>query len=83
VGGVNFADGNCAGTDTEAFFPIETDREGTRVAKSICKGCPVASECLELAMGAESGTQRHGIYGGLTPRQRADLARRRAKESAA
>lgn len=78
-----FETANCYGTDTEAFFPPDNDRPSVRVAQAVCKGCPVQSECLELAMANESGAQRHGVFGGLSPRQRADLARRRAKEAAA
>src|SRR5690606_245316 len=44
-------------------------------AAAICRGCPVRSECLEHALEAP---EHHGIWGGLTPRQRTMLRRRRA-----
>lgn len=80
---MNFKNANCAGSDTETFFPDDSDRLGIKAAKSVCVGCPVIDDCLELAMERESGALRHGVFGGLSPRQRADLARKRAKEAAA
>ena len=76
---------HCAEVDTEVFFPPETDRQSTAYAKSICAGCPWADGCLEfvLAVEASGHQQRHGVYAGMSPRQRADLARARAKETPA
>ena len=42
-------------------------------AKKICFSCPVRDTCLKTAMEDESylgGTERHGIRGGLTARER-------------
>lgn len=80
-----FEDANCAGKDTETFFPSEHDQAGMKAARAICSGCPLGLECLEFALDAElkGKQQRHGIYGGLSPRQRGDIARARAKEAAA
>jgi hypothetical protein len=36
-----------------------------------CMGCPVRGECLVYALASE---QRHGIWGGLAPHERAALA---------
>lgn len=76
---------HCANEDLEIFFPLDTDRRGVALAKSVCAGCPWATDCLEDAMRVETSgkAQRYGIYGGLTPRQRADLSRKRDKETAA
>jgi hypothetical protein len=73
-----FENANCITENPELHFPLETDTAGIRKAKAICKGCPCLSDCLREAMEAETGgTQyRFGIYAGLTPRERADLARR-------
>ena len=41
----------------------------------VCQGCPVRRECLEDALAAEGRDQtRWGIFGGLTPQQRRQLA---------
>lgn len=45
-----------------------------------CEGCPLAirASCLAIAMTAEGKgglDRRHGVFGGLTPRQRARLAK--------
>jgi WhiB family redox-sensing transcriptional regulator len=62
----------CAQTDPEAFFPIIG---GTaRPAKQVCAACPVRQECLEWAL--EVG-DAHGIYGGLTAKERRKYAQER------
>lgn len=42
------------------------------LAKSICKRCIVAHECLEFAVRNE---EKHGIWGGFTSRERNKLTR--------
>ena len=76
---------NCVGYDVETFFPLDTDRRGVAAAKAICADCPVTDACLNFALEMETSgrQQRHGVYGGLSPRQRADLQRKRDKEAAA
>jgi WhiB family redox-sensing transcriptional regulator len=73
-----FADANCVGLDSEIWYPLETDLPGIRKAKAICAECPAMRDCLNVAMEAETGASqyRFGLFGGLTPRERADLARR-------
>jgi hypothetical protein len=73
-----FADANCVGLDSEIWYPLETDLPGIRKAKAICNGCPAMRDCLNVAMEAETAGRQHrfGIYAGMTPRERADLARR-------
>jgi len=70
-------DRNCATGDPEAFFPSAVDVRGVAAAKRICAGCPALDVCLEWAMHHERGTghsSRTGVYGGLSARQRANLA---------
>ena len=68
----------CATIDPELFFA----EEGTlalRAAKRICSNCELADTCLRIALTAEAGVgakYRFGMYGGLTGRERARLARR-------
>lgn len=49
-----------------------------RQAIRVCRGCPVQADCLRAQMRYEaSGPGRHardGIFGGLTPEDRARLA---------
>lgn len=73
-----FADANCLATDPELHYPLETDLPGIRKAKAICAGCPAMRDCLNVAMEAETAGRQHrfGLFGGLTPRERADLARK-------
>ena len=47
------------------FFPGQG--ESITEAKAICAGCPVREECLDYALRT---TQRFGIWGGVTERQR-------------
>ena len=41
-------------------------------ARAICNQCPVRDRCLDDAMAVERG-DRHGMFGGLTERERASL----------
>lgn len=75
-------DAVCTAADPAVFFP---DRgEWPDAAANICKLCPVRGDCLEYAMTSEAAGDavRVGVWGGLSPRQRADLARERAREAA-
>ena len=75
-------DRKCADLDPEEFFPIKADVSGVNAAKRVCVGCPALDVCLEWAMSIEAGTghtSRFGVYGGMTGRQRAELAARRAE----
>jgi len=78
-----YDDRACNGVDVEVFFPLDTDRRGVALAKAVCADCPWTTGCLEAAMEIETSgrAQRYGVYAGLTPRQRADLQRRRDKEA--
>ena len=52
--------------------------DGLEAAAALCAGCPIAEQCLAVAMHAERGIgtySRYGVFGGLTPDQRAQLAR--------
>jgi WhiB family transcriptional regulator, redox-sensing transcriptional regulator len=60
----------CAQTDPEAFFPEKGG--STREAKKVCRACEVRAQCLEYAL--ETG-ERHGIWGGLSGRERRRLLR--------
>jgi WhiB family transcriptional regulator, redox-sensing transcriptional regulator len=55
----------CAQTDPEAFFPEKGG--STREAKKVCLSCDVRGECLEYAL---ANDERHGIWGGLSERER-------------
>lgn len=74
------ADALCAQTDPEAFYPEHG--ESTTAAKTVCAACPVRAACLDYALRRH---ERHGIWGGLTARQRRTLhaQRRRTPEQEA
>lgn len=62
----------CRETDPDSFFP-EEDRErglGYTQAKKLCATCPVQKLCLEFAL---VNDERIGLWGGLTPGERAKL----------
>jgi hypothetical protein len=42
-------------------------------ARALCRGCPVAIECLELAIVREGPVRGHGISGGTAPWQRQQI----------
>jgi WhiB family redox-sensing transcriptional regulator len=68
----------CRGAQREAFYPPNTverreDRlEREAVAKRICSGCAVQTECLDLAL---RNHEMHGIWGGLNEEERRSLFR--------
>lgn len=77
-------DANCADIGPGIFF---TDKgQNVTDAKKVCARCSVITECLEFALDLEASDDthrsRHGVYGGLSPRERAALARTR-KDTAA
>lgn len=60
----------CAQANPETFFP---EKGGSaRDAKAVCMRCPVRAECLDDAL---TRREPYGIFGGLTPRERAKLLR--------
>jgi len=54
------------------FFPARG--ESTRDAKAVCAACPVREECLEFALRLKVA---HGVWGGMSERERRTLRRDR------
>lgn len=67
------ADANCRGLDPELFFPAQG--EATRHIKAVCRECDVQVECATFALNTG---QHHGIWGGLSEKERRQIRRRRA-----
>ncbi|MDA8269754.1 MAG: WhiB family transcriptional regulator [Actinomycetota bacterium] len=69
----------CAGAPVDLFFPDPTRPDAQRLeqARAICADCPVREACLAAGMAEE-----HGIWGGLTPRERRVLRRKQRGEAA-
>ena len=61
----------CRGTDLTVFFPGRG--ESAEPARQVCAGCPVRQPCLEFAL---RHGEVHGIWGGLTERDRRSLRTR-------
>ncbi len=57
--------GLCAQADPNLFFAVGALEH--KQAKRICGSCPVRSQCLSYAMDSPVD---HGIWGGLTERER-------------
>ncbi len=69
--------GLCTNADPEFWFPAdEEDPDLAAAALALCARCPVRPACLAHALAIG---ERHGIWGGLTPRQRRDLRTRQEK----
>ena len=70
-------DAACRGEHAASFFPpthferkeVRLARE--RFAKSICRQCPVASQCLDYAIRTR---EPHGVWGGLNEVERRQYA---------
>ena len=66
----------CRGTDLEVFFPGRGKSAGP--ARQICAACPVRQPCLDCAI---TNRITHGIWGGLSERERRALRSRRVRAS--
>ena len=67
----------CRDEDPELFFPVGTSGPALlqiAEAKTVCRRCPVVSECLSWAL--ESG-QDAGVWGGMSENERRSLKRRK------
>jgi WhiB family redox-sensing transcriptional regulator len=63
---------NCLGVDPSLFFP-ERGASSTK-AKAVCRGCTVREDCLNYAL---VRGEKHGIWGGLSERERRRIRRAR------
>ena len=61
-----------AAGDPRIYFAVKGG--GVHLAKQICALCPFRRECLQEAMDFE-GDLRYGVWGGLTPEERHELAK--------
>ena len=64
----------CLGIDPDLFFPERG--ASTREAKGICASCSVKVDCLEYAL---ANSEKFGIWGGLSERERRRIRRMRAQ----
>jgi WhiB family redox-sensing transcriptional regulator len=60
---------NCSGVDTEIFYP--DTRNDAKGWLEFCDPCIVQTDCLQDAL---TRKEPHGIWGGLTPEERKELA---------
>ncbi len=68
-------DAACRGSDPAMFF---TERgEETKPAKAVCADCLVRAQCLDYALDHD---ERHGVWGGLSERERRRIRHRRHKD---
>ena len=76
----------CRGKDTELWYPTRDKTKYKKIAevsKAICYGkdgsseCPVRKECL---LYSEQMEETHGIWGGMSHRERNALKRKAAKQ---
>jgi len=65
----------CRGVELDVFYPERGQKAGP--ARQVCARCPVCQPCLEYALSnleyALSNRITHGIWGGLTERERRPL----------
>lgn len=64
-----FARAACAGKSNDLFFPATG--QSYVPAKRVCRDCVAKEECLAFALKHELDA---GLWGGLTPEERASIA---------
>lgn len=67
----------CRGMNPELFFPERGEGVVVDAARAVCAGCEVAAECLEFAI---ENSEKSGIWGGYSERQRRRIRARRHRE---
>jgi WhiB family redox-sensing transcriptional regulator len=65
----------CREVDTEIFYPDKSDAATGTHARKVCISCEVKVECLEYAL---SNNELFGIWGGLNPKSRQRIRRKKA-----
>ncbi|MEV5629145.1 WhiB family transcriptional regulator [Micromonospora tulbaghiae] len=65
-------DGLCRQVDADLFFPEKG--QSAAPAKQICRACPVRAECRTWAL---DRNEQHGVWGGLSEKDRRELRRER------
>lgn len=66
----------CRETDTDGFFPDPGDSLTARAAIQTCRLCDVREQCLNYAI---THGETHGVWGGMTPRERHAHSRREGR----
>lgn len=61
----------CRGYRSDVFFPLKMTDAIAATAVAICNRCPVQSECARYAI---INHIEYGIWGGLSPRARREIA---------
>lgn len=76
--------GKCVtgGHDPDIWTGDDTNEDRIRLAKRICRECPVIDECLEQALAVGDYTEAH-VMGGLTGTERGKLRRSRNRPTRA
>ena len=69
-------DGLCSRSDPNAWYPDAVKGRAAALvqeflAKSICQGCPVRTQCLDYAV---ANREAFGIWGGMTAQERRHLS---------
>lgn len=66
----------CAQVGPDLFFPGKG--ESVREARRVCSSCGVRAECLAYALDHD---EQHGVWGGMSERQRRRMAETRLREA--
>lgn len=69
-------DAACHAYNPDLWFPEWPKPNEYRLARRICKGCPVREQCAQYAL--DNGI-RYGMFGGLTPGERQKIVDRAAE----
>lgn len=68
----------CKGCDPELFFSTRGDTTPVEEARAVCVECPVRWSCANYAL---DNWEKHGMWGGLSERQRRPIRSNRKKRN--
>ena len=60
-------DAACAEVGGDAWFAEKSQWADVIQAKLVCRRCPVREQCLSYAL---QNNEMHGVWGGMSPKQR-------------
>lgn len=69
-------DAACRGINPNLMVPDKSDLAAIRIAKEVCRTCPVRDECREYGLEVHRQADLDGVFGGLSKIERLRILRK-------